>query len=219
MSNKIDFPGVPDVLTGHRYAWSAADKVPEDSFLEGNVVDVRGEMRVVLRTIIDGFTTSGIASIGAFEDDGTDITYRFLQFHPMPGGQCKFYIVYDDTSDLFWTAANIATDPWQDREPLREVGFSGPPGNERRILMLQYSLDALNWFQAGCIAMSRRVHESFSYTSNLVLGDDLLVLSRTSQQGLNQHDTNLITLHRIESFRDLALDLHPQLERGSEASR
>jgi len=66
-----------------------ADKVPEDSFLEGNVVDVRGDMRVVLRTIIDGYTTSSIASIARFRDDGTDITYEFLQLYPMPGGQCR----------------------------------------------------------------------------------------------------------------------------------
>jgi len=210
MSNRVSFPPVPDVLTQRKYEWSNADQIPEDSFLEGNVVDVRGDMRVVLRTMIDGHSTSGVAAVGEFEDDGTDVAYRFLQLYPMPGGQCKFHIQYDEKSDLFWTAANIASDPWQDREPLRVMGFSGPPGNERRILMLQYSLDALNWFQAGCVAMSRNVRESFSYTSNLVLGDDLLILARTSQNGLNQHDTNLITLHRVRDFRDLALDIHPE---------
>ena len=210
MSNPVSFPPVPDVLTQHKYEWSNADQVPEDSFLEGNVVDVRGDMRVMLRTMIDGHSTGSIASVGQLEDDGSDIRYRFLQLYPMPGAQCKFHILYDEKSDLFWTAANIATDPWQDREPLRAMGFSGPPGNERRILMLQYSLDSLNWFQAGCVAMSRNPTESFSYASNLVVEDDLLILARTSQNGLNQHDTNLITLHRVRAFRDLALDIHPE---------
>lgn len=211
MSNKVSFPPVPDVLTQRRYSGIVEDRIPQDSFLEGGVVDVRGDMRVVLRTMIDSHSTGGIASVGRFEDDGKDIAYRFLQLYPMPGGQCKFHILYDETSDLFWTAVTVATNPWQDREPLRTAGFFGPPGNERRILMLQYSLDALNWFHAGCVAMSKNPLESFSYTSNLILGDDFLILARTSQNGANQHDTNLITLHRVKRFRELTLDLHPVL--------
>ena len=91
------------------------------------------------------------------------------------------------------------------------LGFQGPPGNERRILMLMYSLDALNWFQAGCVAMDKNICNSFSYSSQLINGEDLLVLARTSQGGRNQHDTNLITLHRIQDFRRLALDLKPEM--------
>ena len=34
-------------------------------------------------------------------------------------------------------------------------------------------------------------------------GNDLIVLCRTSLEGLNNHDTNLITLHRIQDFREL----------------
>jgi hypothetical protein len=73
--------------------------------------------------------------------------------------------------------------------------------------MLIYSADAQNWFQAGCVAMSRRMLDAFSYASSLVDGADLLVLSRTSVNAYNQHNGNLITLHRVQGFRDLALDL------------
>lgn len=73
--------------------------------------------------------------------------------------------------------------------------------------MLMYSLDALNWFQAGCIVMTRNPLESYSSASVLVRGGDLLLLSRTSQGDKNQHDTNLVTLHRVKQFRTLALDL------------
>ena len=55
--------------------------------------------------------------------------------------------------------------------------------------------------------------DAFSYASNLVDGDDLLVLSRTSIGGFNQHNTNLITCHRVEAFRELALDLDRDLTR------
>ena len=204
MSNPVSFPEVPEVLTQHRYAPSAEDKVPHDSFLEGNVVNVRGELRVMLRTIIDGHTTPGLASVCRLEDDGTEMDYRFVQFYPMPGAGCKFFIVYDEPTDLFWTAVTIPTDTWQDREPLRKMGFQGPPGNERRVLVLMFSRDALNWFQAGFVAIAPSMIESFSYTTNLVRGDDLLICARTSIGGKHQHDTNLVTLHRVANFRDLA---------------
>jgi len=218
MSNRVRFPGVPDVLSQRRYQASAADKVVEDCFIEGNIIDVRGEMRVLLRTIIDGHTTGGLASVCSLADDGESMEYRFVQFYPMPGAQCKFHIVYDDMSDLFWTTVCLPTDTWQEREPLRAHGFASPPGNERRILMLMYSLDALNWFQAGCVAMSSSIFEAFSYASQLIRGDEMLVISRTSQGGYNQHDTNLVTLHRIANFRQLALDLKPSYSREAPAS-
>ena len=218
MSNRVHFPGVPDVLSQRRYQASAADKVVEDCFIEGNIINVRGELRVLLRTIIDGHTTGGMASVCSLEDDGERMDYRFVQFYPMPGAQCKFHIVYDDISDLFWTTVCLPTDTWQPREPLRAHGFASPPGNERRILMLMYSLDALNWFQAGCVAMSSSIFEAFSYASQLIRGDELLVISRTSQGGYNQHDTNLVTLHRIANFRQLALDLKPTYSRKAPAS-
>ncbi|MBV7335296.1 glycoside hydrolase [Chloroflexi bacterium TSY] len=209
MSNHVGFPGVPDVLSQRRYAASAADKVVEDCFIEGNVIDVRGEMRMLLRTIIDGHTTGGMTAVCQLDDDGETMYYRFVQFYPMPGAQCKFHIVYDEVSDLFWTTVTLPTNTWQPREPLRRLGFASPPGNERRILMLMYSLDALNWFQAGCVAMSTSIFEAFSYASQLIVGEELLVISRTSQGGKNQHDTNLVTLHRIKDFRQLALELKP----------
>ena len=170
---------------------------------------VNGEIRMIMRTIVDGHTTSSLASVGRVEDDGDQLDYRFVQFHPMPGAQCKFQIVHDEEGGLYWTTVTLSTNPWQDREPLRRIGFSGPPGNERRILMLMYSVDALNWFQAGCVAMSRSMMESYSYASQVISGNDLLVVARTARSGKNQHDTNLVTLHRVKGFRDLALDLRP----------
>ena len=211
MSPQLEFPGVPDLLQQHFYEPSVEDKIPETCWLEGNVIAVRGDIRVVLRTTIDAHSTAGLAAICRLEDDGTELRYRFVQFHPMPGAQCKFSILYDEPSGLFWTTVTRPTDPWQDRGPLKARGFFGAPGNERRILMLMYSLDALNWFDAGCVAMSPHPLDSFSYASQIVDADDLLVLARTSQGGLNQHDTNLITLHRVRRFRDLALKIHADL--------
>ncbi len=156
--------------------------------------------------------------------------YRFVQFYPMPGGQNKFKVVYDEPSGLYWTCSSIVPDPYQPPKPLADRGFAGNPANTRRILMLSYSIDGLNWLQAGCVAMSRNPLESFHYASQVVVGDDLLVLARSSigadtrygdytwSSGItsgkaklpyNNHDSNMITLHRVRNFRSLALDLKP----------
>ena len=76
----------------------------------------------------------------------------------MPRSQQKFHIFYDRPSDLYWMVHSMVTDPqnhtgWAGATKRR--GFLGGIGNERRILWLSYSLDALNWFSAGCVAMSR----------------------------------------------------------------
>ena len=93
---------------------------------------------------------------------------------------------------------------------LERRGFLGSPGNERRILMLWYGIDAVTWFPAGCIAMSANPMHAFNYVSLLAVGDDLLVASRTALHARNQHDNDLVTVHRIPRFRELALDLTPQ---------
>jgi hypothetical protein len=43
----------------------------------------------------------------------------------------------------------------------------------------------------------------------LIDGNDLLVLSRTSREGWDQHDADLCTFHRIHAFRHLPLNLYP----------
>ena len=81
--------------------------------------------------------------------------------------------------------------------------------------------------------MSRNPLESFHYASPVIVGDDLLVLSRSSigaadryraytwnpgvpsgkaKLPYNNHDSNMITLHRVKNFRSLALDLRPDFK-------
>jgi hypothetical protein len=171
---------------------------------------------VTHRTRIDGYATAGLTAICDLNDSGEEMKLNFTQFYPMPGAQNKFSIIYDKKSDLFWTPVNIPTDNQNSTGWDKELwgrGFLGGPGNERRILMLQYSRDCLNWFHAGCIAAWPSPMHSFSYAAPLVDGDDLLILSRTCAPGKettrNNHDTNLVTFHRVRNFRSLALVLKP----------
>jgi hypothetical protein len=169
---------------------------------------------VLSRTRLAAQTTANIAGVCDLTDEGGRLSLEFTQFSPMPGAQNKFHVIYDDASRLYWTPATLVTDS-QDQlgycRAARGRGeFRGTGGNERRILMLLYSLDALNWFQAGCIAMARRLRQSFMYACPLIDGDDLLILSRTSRDARDQHDADLCTFHRLSGFRRRALDLRPE---------
>jgi hypothetical protein len=206
ISNAVPYPGTPPALTQGLYPPSPDYRTPEDGWLEGNVVEVRGELFVLLRLRIQTMVTGGICGVCRVQDDGITLTNRFAQFQAMPGAQSKFHIIRDGASGLYWTCTTPTTDPFQRPEPLWARGFRGSPGNERRALVLMYSLDALDWFMAGFVALSADPLEAYSYASLLIDGDDMLVLARTSLGGRNQHDTNLITLHRVRAFRDLVPD-------------
>ncbi len=197
-------------------------------FLEGNVVGIHDELYVSLRTRIDVQLTAGMTSVCKLEDDGQKMKYRFLHFYPMPGGQNKFKILYGPVSQLYWTCTPVVPDPCQDPKPLTRRGFAGNPGNMRRLLIFSDSINGLNWLNAGCVAMSRNPLESFHYSSPIIDRNDFLVLARSSTGAKNSyqeyhwttdhdegkgklpydnHNSNLITLHRVKSFRSLAVDL------------
>jgi hypothetical protein len=203
-SEDLTYPGTPNGLSRNLYDY-------KDHYLEPNVVNVRGNIRVILRPRIDHYATSNTAVVCDVEDDGKTLDYVFTQFYPLPGAQNHFHIIYDGVTRLFWMCSNLPTNT-QDEEfaqELEQKGFLGKPGNERRFLILSYSVDALNWFQAGCIAMWPSPMQAFNYTTPLIDGEDLLIVSRTSKAGRNQHDNDLVTFHRLRDFRSLALDLRP----------
>ena len=146
MSAPLTYPGTPASLRlpvplapGYR-----------DHFLEPNVVEVAGGVRVILRCRIDHYATSHLAAVCDVEDDGTRVRLRFRQFQPFPGAQNHFFILADECSGLLWMASNLAPRS-QDAaygHELERRGFLGSPGNERRILMLwsllQNSQDSAN---------------------------------------------------------------------------
>jgi hypothetical protein len=215
VSSGCDMPRVPDLLKDAQTAgnrkrsprpWSV------DSWLEPNVVNVNGRLRVLSRVVIDDFATAGLGALCEIElNNDKEMNMKFSQFYPVPGGQCKFMIVYDETSRLFWMLSNIPTDShdlFENFQTLGKAGFVHGPGNERRILTLHYSLDALNWFPGGIVAMWSNPMQSFMYPSAAIDNDDLVFISRTSRNAPNQHDADLVTFHRIRNFRSLAVDLN-----------
>jgi hypothetical protein len=127
-----------------------------------------------------------------------------LVFLPCPGGHLKFHIVWDEPSGLFWMASSQATGSMArpDRLP---AGRYGLPYNERQRLALHFSTNCVDWGFAGLVAAGAAPGESRHYASIAPCVGDLLVLSRSGDaQARNGHDCNLITLHRVPRFRDLA---------------
>jgi hypothetical protein len=186
ISNGVQNPGAPPHMSVGK---------GKGNWLEGNVVEVNGRLRVCWRYMIDGYSTNGIGAICSFEDDGTSLSYKFEQFYPLPGAQNHFHIVHDPFSKLYWMTANLQTQS---------------PVNERRILSLYLSFDALNWLPATYVIIWPLIRQSSNYCGLLIDGDDLLVAARTSRNGRNQHDNDLTTFHRVKNFRSLASPLMPQ---------
>lgn len=176
--------------------------------LEPNVVQVGDRLMALSRASMSNYSTANLGLVFDITDDSGVLSLEFTQYYPIPGGQCKFFIMHDEETELFFMLTNLVTDS-QDAFKLRPKNFHGGAGNERRLLFLYYGRDALNWFPAGCVAKMPSMLQSFMYPSAVIDGDDIALISRTSKNGPHKHDADLCTFHRIRDFRKLAMDLRP----------
>lgn len=212
ISDPVPFPGVPEAFTNPKFA-----SLPSQ-YLEPNVIAVGNQLRVLATVKPNRQATAGICAVLDLVDDGAKLNLSFLQYHPMPGGHLKFNAFHDAPSGLFWATANLAVDDqrsaafWGKSEDDKRFWSHGTGGNDRRFLMLLYSVDGLNWFQAGCIAQAAKLSQSFMYAAPVVDGDDLAIIARSSVNAPNQHDADFATFHRVKNFRKLALKLVPDPE-------
>ena len=123
---------------------------------------------------------------------------------PLPGGQCKFHIVFDDRTSLYWLVSSQATDSMCRGEYLGPERY-GLPNNERHRLALHFSRNCVDWCFAGVIAIGSSPKQARHYASAVIDGDDLHVLSRSGdERAVSAHDGNLITFHTIRNFRELS---------------
>ena len=172
MSGVLEAPAMPQALIGSALQGEAtAGAVPGArtrpfAWLEPNTVEVADHIRVFVRCTI---RSQGMAHVAAaLEFDAAAGRLRFDQFVPWPGGQCKFFIIHDRPSGMYWMLGNLVTNSrdylgWGQR--MEQARYRRSAG-ERRWLFLHYSIDCLSWFPAGCVARwPDDVHRSFMYPS------------------------------------------------------
>jgi hypothetical protein len=128
---------------------------------------------------------------------------RKIVFVPLPGGQMKFHILYDEPTKLYWLLSTQARDSMIRPEALPADRF-WMPNNERQRLQLHFSTNCIDWCFAGIVTTGATQGQARHYASMVIDGDDLHVLSRSGDaQAHTAHDTNIITFHTIRNFRDL----------------
>ncbi len=124
-------------------------------------------------------------------------------FVPMPGGQMRFHVLWDDETRLFWLLSTQARDTMRRHDRLPKDRY-GLPYNERQRLQLSFSRNMMDWCFAGLVAQGETTIESRHYAAMAIDGDDLCVVSRSGDRDAKSpHDTDLITFHRISDFRSL----------------
>ena len=183
------------------------------NWLESSVVLQRnpdsifsGELLIYLRVQHPEFPDTAILLRGREHADGSltvETISDQLFYIPFPGGFMKFHILWDEPSKRYWLIASrsrVTTFMKAETTPRDILWF-----NERRKLELFYSENGFDWCSAGVVAYGETELESRHYASIVITGDDMLVLSRSGdKEAVNTHDTDMITLHRIKNFRDLA---------------
>ena len=214
ISEPVAFPGVPPMMSLAKF------EAVSSQYLEPNVIEVAGELRVLCAVKFKRQAVTGLCGILEATDTPVGLGLKFAQYHAMPGGQLKFCIIRDEASKMFWATANLPVDSlgifdwWKGFKEKggKLVAEQSPGGNDRRFLMLQYSMDGLNWFPAGCVAQAAKVTQSFMYARPVVDGEDLAIIARSNINGPNHHDADCATFHRVKNFRSLALNLVPEPE-------
>jgi len=126
-----------------------------------------------------------------------------VAFLPLPGGQMKFHIVYDEKTRLYWLLSSQATDSMTrtDRLPADRYNL---PNNERHRLQLHFSRNLVDWCFAGIVSIGPSTLATRHYAAMVIDGEDLQILSRSADAlAANPHSGNLITFHTVRQFRNL----------------
>lgn len=124
-------------------------------------------------------------------------------FVPMPGGQMRFHVLWDEQTKLFWLLSTQTRNTMcrHDRMPKDRYNL---PYDERQRLQLSFSRNMMDWVFAGLVAQGETTIESRHYAAMAIDGDDLCVVSRSGDKDAKSpHDTDMITFHRISDFRSL----------------
>jgi len=219
---QLNYFGVPFFPSGYPGSYTVAPRRSSASigWLEANVVQIMDPahqwydpsghtFHILMRAHTGGTGYAALAKAVEYPD-GTIHTSlervpsgRSMLFLPLPGGQMRFHILYDETTRLYWLLSSQATDSMTRTELLPENRYN-LPNNERHRMVLHFSTNLVDWCFAGLVATGNSPKEARHYAAMAFDGDDLVILSRSGDaRSRNAHDGNLITFHRVRNFRTL----------------
>ena len=221
----LDMHGIPFFHTmAHRNELPKGTDLTEiPGWLESNIVKIKDEthywydengktFHIFMRAHTAGTGYCCVMKAVITEEDGkekitvmpqTSPSGRKVVYLPMPGGQMRFHVVYDEKTKLYWLLSTQATDSMRRKECLSKERFN-IPCDERDRLQLSFSKNMVDWCFAGLVAKGDSEKQSRHYAGLTIDGDDLLVACRSGDKDTSSaHDTNLSTFHRIKNFRDL----------------
>lgn len=126
-----------------------------------------------------------------------------ILFLPLPGGQMRFHLLYDEETQRYWLLSSQTTDSMTRADRLPKERHDLAFG-ERERLVLHFSKNMVDWCFAGVVAIGGSPKQSRHYAAMDRDGDDLVILSRSGDQDAHSaHEGNLITFHRVKNFRRL----------------
>ena len=219
---EMDYFGVPFFPSNFPTSYQTARRrtCAPIGWLEANVAqitdtdhywhDPAGKTFHILMRAHTGGTGYGALAKVVEHDDGTMTTMletapsgKKILFLPLPGGQMRFHITYDEKTKLYWLLGSQATDSMTRSEKLPANRYN-LPNNERHRLVLHFSKNLVDWCFAGLVATGDSPGQARHYASMDIDGDDLVILSRSGDaRAKNAHDGNIITFHRVKNFRNL----------------
>lgn len=189
-------------------SWTKTNVLPYDStylngnfngWLEGNiVVDKEGKIKLIMRVDVPAGQDEYAAIINV-SDNGKTISFNpDSGFVKMPGASKKFTIRYDEISGRYWSLVNYIPPSLKYRRPQ----------NVRNILAICSSTDLRTWtIHKKILEHPDTQCHAFQYADLFIDGDDMIFVSRTAYDdnfgGADSfHNSNYITFHRINQFRN-----------------
>jgi hypothetical protein len=124
-------------------------------------------------------------------------------FLPLPGGNLKFHIVYDEPSNLFWLISHQVADSMTRAERL-PPHRQGLPCDEDGRLQLHFSRNLVDWRFAGLVAAAADAGGFNAHPTMAVKGGDLHVAWLAGHSAHGAHHPTRLMFSVIAGFRDLA---------------
>ncbi len=175
--------------------WEGAAEGKSSGFIEGNAVVLPdGGIGNILRySTVSCRPSWGLAGLLRGNIGEPEKQLEFEKFVRFPGNLSKFDVCFDSVSGKYYSIISKITP----KNPVKARNYLALAVSEN-LEDWRSVCDLLDYSDMDCQKVG------FQYISFIFDGDDILYLSRTAFNGAESyHDSNYITFHRIENFRDL----------------